>query len=566
MSLFKRKKNQLTVAGAPAGAIPNYSALAELTLNAITDGVLLVDENGLIKFANPAAAEMVGYGRPNNMIGLSFETVLKLENAEGMLVPPEQTKLTQFFVANQPLTTREYILVSMQAERRAAISLSLTPTGGPKSNKIITFRDITKELEEEEKQSEFISTASHEMRTPVASIEGYLGLALNPQTATIDDRAKQYLESAHKASQHLGHLFKDLLDVTRLDDGHAKLHLVPVEMVAVVKDMAGSREKDMLAKHLKYSFGSAGGFGHSRLLDQVVYAAVDLDFLREILDNLIDNAIKYTPEGGEIWVGARGDGDKVLINVTDTGIGVSPEDAGHIFQKFYRVDNSQTRQIGGTGLGLYLVKQRAEAMGGRVWVESAFGDGSTFFVSLPRLSAIEYEKRRIAYQNEQVMQAFAESNAARNSATATASAPVAAQMSQGVTTAAVVPAQGVAMNAPVAAPPAPTSNIVATNPANQVAPAEAVGGSGAAVAVATNVTAAPTEVLRVRETQTTPAVPPANSGANIGASPPVSIPAQAVPTPQISPPVTIPANPVNPALSATPAEATNPVYQSINHN
>ncbi len=109
----------------------------------------------------------------------------------------------------------------------------------------------------------------------------------------------------------------------------------------------------------------------------------------------------FRSDGGEIWVNARGDGDKVLINVTDTGIGVSPEDAGHIFQKFYRVDNSQTRQIGGTGLGLYLVKQRVEAMDGRVWVESAFGDGSTFYVSLPRLTPAEYQRRLIAYQNEQ---------------------------------------------------------------------------------------------------------------------------------------------------------------------
>ena len=145
----------------------------------------------------------------------------------------------------------------------------------------------------------------------------------------------------------------------------------------------------------KYSFGTNAPV-NGKQIEQLVYAAVDLGMLREILDNLIKNAIKYTPEGGEIWVNARGDGDKVLINVTDNGIGISPDDAAHIFQKFYRVDNSQTRQIGGTGLGLYLVKQRVEAMDGRVWVESAFGDGSTFFVSLPRLSNAEYQKRLLA--------------------------------------------------------------------------------------------------------------------------------------------------------------------------
>lgn len=412
MSLFKSKKTEVPrpTPMTPAGAIENYSALAELTLNAINDGVMLIDEFGTVKFANPAAAKMVGQVNPANIIGLNYQSVLKIENSEGMTVAPEQNPLIQAIAHNQAMTTRDFLLTSAQSERRAAVSLSLIPTGGPHDNKIITFRDITKELEEEEKQSEFISTASHEMRTPVASIEGYLGLALNPQTATIDARARQYLEAAHSSSQHLGRLFKDLLDVTKLDDGRLKVHEVPVDIVAVVREMAMSREKDMQEKHLKFSFGTADAVSTSdHQVEPLVYAAVDLDFLREILDNLIDNAIKYTPEGGEIWVNARGDGDKVLINVTDTGIGVSPDDAGHIFQKFYRVDNSQTRQIGGTGLGLYLVKQRVEAMGGRVWVESSFGDGSTFFVSLPRLSNTEYEKRLIAYQNEQATQAYKQS-------------------------------------------------------------------------------------------------------------------------------------------------------------
>ena len=122
------------------------------------------------------------------------------------------------------------------------------------------------------------------------------------------------------------------------------------------------------------------------------------------MDNLIENALKYTPEGGSVYVNVRGDGDRVVINVTDTGIGISADDLGHIFQKFYRADNSDTREIGGTGLGLYLVKQRVEAMGGKVWAESAFGDGSTFYVSLPRLTEDEYNKRMIAVQNQDMIE------------------------------------------------------------------------------------------------------------------------------------------------------------------
>ena len=390
----------------------DYSGLAEMALNAIGDGVIMIDEAGVIKFANPAAARMTGYGDPSNLVGLSYQLVMKLETLDGATVDSTQSKLTQAIAANQAVTLREYVLVAMQGQHKDAIALTLTPTDGPRADKIITFRDITKELAEEEEQSEFISTASHEMRTPVASIEGYLGLALNPQTATIDARARQYLEAAHASSQHLGRLFKDLLDVTKLDDGRMKPHLAPVDIVAVVREMAQAHVPKMQAKHLKYSFGTADAVNNGQRVEPRVYVAVDLDFMREVLDNLIEYAIKYTPDGGEIWVNARGDGDKALINVTDTGIGISPEGAAHVFQKFYRVDNSQTRSIGGTGLGLYLVKQRVEALGGRVWVESAFGEGSTFFVSLPRLSDAEYERLRLAYQNSQAVQAFKSAPAA----------------------------------------------------------------------------------------------------------------------------------------------------------
>ncbi len=412
MSLFNFNKKR---SPATNGMGQNNTAmLAELALDTITDGVIIVDSRGTIKYANPAAANLTGYDSPNNIVGLDYQLVIKLENTEGAPIVPEDNQLTKALERNQAMSTRDYLLVAAKTGRKVAVALSCVPANGLNSDRIITFRDIAKELEEAGAQTEFISTASHEMRTPVASIEGYLGLALNPQTATIDDRARQYLEAAHSSSQHLGHLFKDLLDVTKLDDGRMRIHLVPVEIVSVVKKFADERQPDILKKRLKYSFGTTGPVNNGTQVEPLVYAAVDLDFLREILDNLIGNAIKYTPEGGEIWVNARGDGDKVLINVTDTGIGVAPDDLTHIFQKFYRVDNSQTRQIGGTGLGLYLVKQRVEAMNGRVWCESSFGDGSTFFVSLPRLSDQEYGRMRIAYENEQAVQAFESANMQRS--------------------------------------------------------------------------------------------------------------------------------------------------------
>ena len=173
-------------------------------------------------------------------------------------------------------------------------------------------------------------------------------------------------------------------------------------MVGLVRNISDdyiARAKD--AK-INFTFGvnkSSTASGGLRM-EQVVYGYIDVNFMREIMDNLIDNAIKYTPSGGSVYINVRGDGDRVLVNVTDTGIGISAEDLGHIFQKFYRADNSDTRTIGGTGLGLYLVKQRVEAMGGKVWAESSFGEGSTFYVSLPRISSDEYEKRMIAVRNQ----------------------------------------------------------------------------------------------------------------------------------------------------------------------
>ena len=398
MNLFKRNN--------PNNAANSQAGLAEMALKTIHDGVVITDKAGVIQFINPAAVTMTECGSANNAVGLDYGLIIKLESKEGRQLTENENPLIQAMNTGQPLESFQSCLIAGQAEKRIPIAISVLPVDGIGQNRIITFRNITKELEEEGEQTEFISTASHEMRTPIASIEGYLSLAINPQTATIDERARAYLNAAHAASQHLGKLFQDLLDVTKLDDGKIKPHFEPVEVGGLVKTIADDYALQAKESNINFRFGSDEPIvlGQPRRISQVVYGSVDVNFMREILDNLLDNAFKYTPSGGSIYVNVRGDGDRVLINVTDTGIGISSDDLGHIFQKFYRADNSDTRTIGGTGLGLYLVKQRVEAMGGRVWAESAFGEGSTFYVSLPRLTNDEYEKRMIAVRN-QAMQA-----------------------------------------------------------------------------------------------------------------------------------------------------------------
>ena len=376
--------------------------LAEIALNNINNGVIIADNDSRIRYINPAAVVMTDCRTPENAIGLDYTLLIKIESKEGREIPSEENPIIRAFSTNQLLENYDCVLISGPSAKRIPIAVTVIPAEGG-ATKIITFRNIEKELAEESEQAEFISTASHEMRTPVATIDGYLALCLNPQTATIDDRAKGYLDSAKKASEHLGKLFQDLLDVTKLDDGRIRPNFVPVEVVSLVQQIAADHAEKAKAKSLSYVFGSKTASPQDdHRLSQVIYASLDVDFIREILDNLIDNAIKYTPEGGTIYVNAVGDGDNVIIDVADTGIGISAEDLAHVFQKFYRADNSDTREIGGTGLGLYLAKQRTEAMGGRIWAESMIGEGTTFYVSFPRISAEEYNKRMIAVNNNMI--------------------------------------------------------------------------------------------------------------------------------------------------------------------
>lgn len=403
MSIFSfAKKKEVRNPAEPSNG--NTTELANLVLNSIEEGVIIVHPSGVVLLANPAAMRMLGVTDTSAILNVQISSLLRLENGEGMKLEDNVNPVLLAVNSGENYSTRDFVLVNL-IEQRKPVAISVVSTNSGQNERIITLRDISRELEEEGEQTEFISTASHEMRTPVASIEGYLGLALNPKTATIDERARKYLEEAHTSSKHLGRLFKDLLDVTKLDDKKIRVQLSPVEMTSTVRSIANGQVPQMSEKGIHYTFGSNGTStsGNGRFLNQEVYASVDIDFLREAVNNLVENAIKYTAEGGGIWVNVRGDDDRVLINVTDTGIGISPDDLKHVFQKFYRADNSQTRTVGGTGLGLYLVKQRVEAMGGKVWAESSFGEGSTFYLSFPRITAEEYQRRKQIASNIEAM-------------------------------------------------------------------------------------------------------------------------------------------------------------------
>lgn len=583
--------------GAVAGA-ESAEILANLVLNTIDSGVIIVLSTGVIEYINPAAVSLLGGQMAQNFLGAKLEDILKLENGQGVAIPA-QNNLVFYAVNNgQNYTTREYFLVNLQGQKKP-VAFKIITAHSPKNERIVTFYDITSELEAESEQTEFISTASHEMRTPVASIEGYLGLALNPKTATIDERAKKYLEEAHKSSQHLGKLFRDLLDVTKLDDKRIKAHLLPIEVTSTVRSIAEGQIPKMSEKNIHFTFGSSSSanMNGGRVINQEVFAAIDVDFLREIVNNLIENAIKYTNTGGGIWVNVRGDGDRVLINVTDTGIGISPEDSKHVFQKFYRADNSETRTIGGTGLGLYIVKERVEAMSGSTWVESTFGEGSTFYVAFPRLTYEEYLRRKQIEANTQAMTpqnsiASIPNNSTPNenqtpapmplSTEATAPNPAAAPVSTTTNTpiqteapmqaptVSTIPTQEPATtptitNAPIQTPaPATTEPTASATSATSAAPTEPTTPSVPAASTAPAAPAIPTmptvqynPFLQNSATpvQNTPASSTAPNTQSISTAPINSDPTQATPVNPVSTPITS----VNPTLaSATPINTNMP--------
>lgn len=372
---------------------------SEFVINAIGDGVLAIDNQGIIQLINPAAAQLLGW-RKQDALTLHYKSVFPLGKDANDSLADSEDPIMQVLNTTQEARTNE-LSIKTKNGKKLLVAIVVTPVGSAGSGVIVVFRDITSEKAEEREQAEFISTASHEMRTPVASIEGYLGLALNPATATIDEKARDFINKAHESAQHLGRLFQDLLDVTRAEDGRLSNKPKVVDIVAYAEGIIAGLRPKANEKGLELIYKPANGKDEGeRQLSPLYYVNADNDHIREVINNLTENAIKYTPSG-QVIIDISGENDKVTISIKDSGIGIPAEDIPHLFQKFYRVDNSDTREIGGTGLGLYLCRRLAETMNGTIWVESEYKKGSTFYFQLPRISTPE--AHRLQEEAEQKM-------------------------------------------------------------------------------------------------------------------------------------------------------------------
>jgi PAS domain S-box-containing protein len=422
-----------------ANELSEVANKSEVVINAIGDGVIAVDSQGVIQLINPAGQEILGWGKQDALM-LNYKSVLKMSDANNHELDPSQDPIQQVLNNNQE-TRANNLTINTKTGKKITASIVVSPVGESGNGVIAVFRDVTKEHAEEREQAEFISTASHEMRTPVASIEGYLGLALNPNTAQIDDKARDFIMKAHESAQHLGRLFQDLLDVSKSEDGRMTNLPKVADMTVFTQSIVQGLDAKAKEKGLQLIFKPTEQKGQKQIAP-VYFVNLDNDHLREILDNLVENAIKYTPQG-DVTVDVNGTDDKVTISVKDTGLGIPAEDIPHLFQKFYRVDNVDRQSIGGTGLGLYLSRRLAEAMGGRLWVESIYKQGSTFFLELPRISNADAE-------NLKVQQAVAAQKAASEAAAAPVAPAPTAPVAQAVPTTPTAPAQPAAPGAKAA--------------------------------------------------------------------------------------------------------------------
>ncbi len=427
------------------------SSQAEIVINSIADGGVAIDRQGSIQLINPAAQALLGW-KINDAMGLNYELVLKLVDHREQALTAGKNPVEQVRVTKQPIINNELTLVA-PGERKILVSLVVSPVLNNQNDVdavIIVMRDITAEKAQERAQADFVSTASHEMRTPVAAIEGYVGLALNPATATIDEKARAYLGKAQDSVQHLGHLFQDLLSVSRADDNRLEQHPKVTDLVAYARDITESLAPKAQEKQLTLDYVPDGVHSEAaRTLAPIFYANIDRDHFREVLANLIENAIKYTP-AGTVKVDVTADERHITVSITDSGIGIPSQDIPHLFQKFYRVDNSATREIGGTGLGLYLCRKLIESMGGKIWLDSELSKGSTFYISLQRLSSMDIKQ----IKDSEAIQAFYDpQKAAEQAAQTPATPPSPAPQAVPVFTADVAAPTPVAATPPIAPVP-----------------------------------------------------------------------------------------------------------------
>ena len=341
-------------------------------LSGMAEGVIAIDERRRLLFANASADELFGLGTW----------------AEGRLLPelirsPQVHEAIETTLDGPAPYQGEITLASREGALRApprVLAVRGAPlVGSPPPGAVLVFHDVTELRRLERMRQDFVANVSHELKTPLASIKAYtetlLDWALHDENVNV-----RFLQRIEEQADRLNGLILDLLSLARLESGQEVYEHGPLALAGVVASCVESHRDRIEAKGLTLGLDLGP-------LDDGTRVMADEEAVRQILDNLIDNAIKYTPEGGSVRVSCAMTGEGVALEVADTGIGIPRDDLPRVFERFYRVDKARSRELGGTGLGLSIVKHLVQSIGGQVSVASRVNAGSRFTVQLPLFHA-----------------------------------------------------------------------------------------------------------------------------------------------------------------------------------
>lgn len=330
-------------------------------LAGMNEGVLAVDEDQRVLFANSAAGNLLGFV-PDQVDGLTLIKVVQSDDLR---------ELVQRVLATDQLADLQ---LQWSTDELRTLDVRATPLpGDPCPGVVLVLLDITELNRLEGLRQQFVANVSHELKTPLSSIKAFTETLLN---GALEDetKARHFLGRIDDQSDRLLELILDMLALARVESGTSPPELVEVSVSKVTAALAAEYLPRVKAAGVQL-INELGSPGPSVRADE--------EGLRQIIDNLVDNALKYTPAGGRITLRCETNGTEAVLSVTDTGPGIDPAHHDRLFERFYRVDKARSRELGGTGLGLAIVKHLSESMGGTAQVESEIGAGSTFSVRLP---------------------------------------------------------------------------------------------------------------------------------------------------------------------------------------
>ena len=343
-------------------------------LSNMSEGVIATNRRGELDIANNMASQMLHLSR-SELAGKNILTLLELE---------EDYNLRDLVDRKEDITVR----IESQEELtilRASFSM-IQADSGYISGIVCVLRDVTEEERIEEERKEFVSNVSHELRTPLTSMRSYIE-ALIDGAWKDPELAPRFLDVAQSETDRMIRMIQDLLHLSRIDSGKSELQKELIDLTALFTNVL--TRFDMLLESEEYRNNN---YTIKRnLLDEAIFVDIDPDRIVQVLDNVMNNAIKYSPEGGTITCTMAIEGSQVIITIKDEGIGIPAEDLDHIFDRFYRVDRARSRAMGGTGLGLAISREVIEQHDGEILAESIELDGTTFYIALPYIPYEEEE-------------------------------------------------------------------------------------------------------------------------------------------------------------------------------